>query len=183
MISGAVQDPKPSLYLKSNFTFKDNCSEFGESEISEFSRFSFDARDNIIFSNDEVGRDKRCSLRSISLPAEDFMKQRPGWPLLQTASSITQPALEARKLSVVQWVMTLPHRPLSDVSESSSPTSTEDSENGVLPEISTRDILASEMRLPKDLELIFRKNSADCEVFSHDFLKASTSEFSTGYNL
>ncbi|KAI3446261.1 hypothetical protein Pfo_002926 [Paulownia fortunei] len=189
LLEGPGLDPKPSFYMNDNLTFKDNHSEFGESEMSEISRFSFDGRDGNTSSKDDVvspvGRHKRGSLSSISLPAEEFTKQRPGWPLLQTASSMTQLALEARKMSVVQWVMTLPHRSLSDVSESNAPTSykTEDSlerENGKVAEMSTIDKLASRQALPKDLELILVRNSVGCKVFSHDVLKMSTSEFSSG---
>ncbi|KAI3447937.1 hypothetical protein Pfo_004602 [Paulownia fortunei] len=187
-LEGPGKDPEPRFHLTDNFMFKDNQSEFGESEISEMSRYSVDGRGVTMSSRDEVlnpvGRHKRDSLSSISLPVEDFTKQRPGWPLLQTASSTTQPAQEARKMSVVQWVMSLPRRSLSEVSQSNSPTSkTEDSwerENGKLAEMSARDRLASQQELQKDLEHILVKNSAGCEVFSHDVLKISTSEFSSG---
>lgn len=189
MTAGPGLDPKPSFYVNDNLSFKDNHSEFGESEISEMSRFSFDARNGNISSRDDVvspiWRHKKGSLSSISLPAEDFTRQRPGWPLLQTASSITQLSQEARKMSVVQWVMTLPHRSLSDVSESNSPTSykTDDSlegENGKVAEMNTISKLASWQELPKDLKLILMRNSVGCKVFSHDFLKLSTSNFSSG---
>lgn len=202
-------------------SFKDNYSEFGESEVSEISRFSFDARDgnmssspigrlkigslssislpeedfaqgwpllqkgNISSRDSEavispIKRLKRGSLSSISLPAEDFTKQRPGWPLLQTTSSETQFAVESRKMSVVQWVMTLPRRPLSEVSsESGSPLSfkTDDSLEG------ERMKEASLLELPKDLELILMRNPVGCRVFSLDFLKLSTSDFSSGKTL
>ncbi|KAG8368083.1 hypothetical protein BUALT_Bualt15G0008400 [Buddleja alternifolia] len=168
-LQGHGFDPKPSFYLNDdNHTFKDYHSEFGESEVSEISRFSFDAREGNVVS--PFGRHKRGSLSSISLPAEDFTKQRPGWPLLQTASSITQPSLQARKMSVVQWVMNLPHRSLSEISF----------ENGKLAEINEIEKFATLQELPKDLELILVKNSTGCEVFSHDVLKMSTSEFSSG---
>ncbi|GER50245.1 kinase family protein [Striga asiatica] len=152
---GHCSDPKPSFYLNVNLTPKNNHSEFGESE-SEMSRFSFDGNSNNIIIEDvlipNIQIQKRGSLSSISLPAEDFMKHRPGWPLLQTASSLTQEALEARKMSLVKWVMTLPHRSFSDISEAG---------------------------LHKDLETVLLKNSAGCKVFSYDVLKISTSEFSS----
>ncbi|KAL0383933.1 UNVERIFIED_CONTAM: Cysteine-rich receptor-like protein kinase [Sesamum radiatum] len=188
-LEGPGLDPKPSFFMSDNFAFRDNHSEFGESEISEMSRFSFDGRDGNISSKDDtissVGSNKRGSLSSISLPAEDFTKQRPGWPLLQTASSVNQQALEARKMSVVQWVMTLPHRSSSDISESNSLTSskTDDSlegENGKVFETYAIDKLASQQELPKDLELILVENPVGCKLFDHDVLKVSTSEFSSG---
>ncbi|KAL7156426.1 hypothetical protein ABFS83_02G008200 [Erythranthe nasuta] len=183
---GHALDPKPSFYINDSLAFKDNHSEFGESETSEMSRFSFDTRDGNISSKDNVasplgksplGRHRRGSLSSISLPAEDFTKQRPGWPLLQTASSINHIALEARKMSVVQWVMTLPRRPLSDVSESNSPTSDKNEDS---LEMDVIDKLASRQKLPKDLELILTRNLVGCRIFSHDVLKIATSEFSSG---
>ncbi|KAL0334577.1 UNVERIFIED_CONTAM: Receptor-like cytosolic serine/threonine-protein kinase RBK2 [Sesamum radiatum] len=188
-LEGPGLDPKPSFCMSDNLAFRDNHSEFGESEISEMSRFSFDGRDGNISSKDDiissVGSHKRGSLSLISLPAEDFTKQRPGWPLLQTASSINQQALEARKMSVVQWVMTLPHRSSSDISESNSLTSskTDDSlegENGKVFETIAIDKLASQQDLLKDLELILLRNPVGCKLFSHDVLKISTSEFSSG---
>ncbi|XP_075477897.1 protein kinase STUNTED-like [Primulina tabacum] len=150
-LEGPGDDPKPSFYFKKScHTFQDYLSEFGESEMSETSRLSYDGREDDIVSS--VSKLRRSSLSLISLPVEDFTKQRPGWPLLQTASSVTQPALEAREMSVVQWVMNLPHRSL--------------------------DQLAHQQELPKDLVLILDRNSASCKVFSHDFIQKSTSGFS-----
>ncbi|KAL0386868.1 UNVERIFIED_CONTAM: putative receptor-like serine/threonine-protein kinase [Sesamum radiatum] len=154
-------------------------SEFGESEISETRRYSIDGRDSIVTSRNNVlspvGRHKRGSLSLIPLPVEDFTEQRPGWPLLQTPSLTTQKAKEARKMSVVQWVMSLPRRSLSEVSESDSAASkTEDflkRENGEL---------ASQKELQKTLALILKKNPAVCDVFRLDVLRKSTSEFSSG---
>ncbi|KZV50628.1 putative receptor-like serine/threonine-protein kinase [Dorcoceras hygrometricum] len=153
-LEGLGDDPKPSIYLKkSHHTFKDYLSEFDESEISEMSRLSCDGREDDI--SISLSRVRRSSLSSIFWPAEDFTKQRPGWPLLQTASSVTQPALEAREMSVVQWVMNLPHRSLGKS--------------------------AHQQELPKDVEHILKENSACCQVFSHNFIKKSTSGFSAGH--
>lgn len=177
-ITGSNLDPKPSFCLNDTLSLKDNHSEFGESEVSEMSRFSLDGRENIS-ARDNVWQ-KKSSFSSISLPAEDFTKQRPGWPLLQTTSSVNQLSQEARKMSVVQWVMTLPNRASSsDASEINSPMSckTEDSfesENGKVAEMN------STRALPKDLELELMRNPVGCKIFSHDFLKMSTNEFSSG---
>ncbi|KAL0412388.1 UNVERIFIED_CONTAM: putative receptor-like serine/threonine-protein kinase [Sesamum radiatum] len=178
-LEGPGKAPKPGFCLADNSMFKDNQSEFGESEISETRRYSFDGRDSIMTSRNDVlrpvGRHKRGSLSLIPLPVEDFTEQRPGWPLLQTPSLTTQKAKEARKMSVVQWVMSLPRRSFSEVSESNSTASkTEDSlerENGDI---------ACQKELQKYLELILKKNPAFCDVFSHDVLRKSTSEFSSG---
>ncbi|KAL0454076.1 UNVERIFIED_CONTAM: Proline-rich receptor-like protein kinase PERK2 [Sesamum latifolium] len=178
-LEGPVKAPEPRFCLADNSMFKDNQSEFEESEILETRRYSFDGRDSIMTSRNDVlspvGRHKRGSLSLIPLPVEDFTEQRPGWPLLQTPSLTTQKAKEARKMSVVQWVMSLPRRSLSEVSESDSAASrTEDSlerENGEI---------ACRKKLQKNLELILKKNPAVCDVFSHDVLRKSTSEFSSG---
>ncbi|PIN10484.1 Non-specific serine/threonine protein kinase [Handroanthus impetiginosus] len=187
-LEGHGKDRDLGFHLHDKFTLRDTHSEFGESEISDMSRFSCDGRSVTMSSNDEIlsplRGQKKGSLSSISLPVEDFTKQRPGWPLLQTASLRTRPSNEARKMSVVQWVMSLPHRSLSEVSESNSLTSTaEDSqerENETLTEMSSRIKIASEEKLQKDLELILMKNSARCKVFSHDVLKMSAAKFSSG---
>lgn len=192
-MSGPGLDPKPSFSGNDSISVRDTYSEFGESEISEMSRFSFDARDGNMSSRDDVispiGRQKRCLLSSISLPAADFTKQRPGWPLLQTTSSVTQLSVDARKMSVVQWVMTLPRRPLSDVSsESSSPMSYRaddylEGESVKPDEMSGTSKEVSLLELPKDLELILMSNPVGCRVFSLEFLKLSTSDFSSGKSL
>lgn len=187
---GRGSDPKPSFY--DTLSLKDNRSEFGESEISEMSRISLDGRENINSKDDVISpieRHIKSSFRSISLPAEDFTKQRPGWPLLQTTSSVNQLSQEARKMSVVKWVMTLPNRASSsDASESNSPMSckTEDSLEIFSPklaEMSAISEVANTQALPKDLELILMRNPVGCKIFSHDFLKMSTNEFCSGIYL
>ncbi|XP_075501639.1 protein kinase STUNTED-like isoform X1 [Primulina tabacum] len=177
-LQGPGKDPKPSFYLTDGLISKDNQSEFGESEISEISRLSYDGMEGIsIPSRDEffrrITRCQRGSLNSLSLPVEDFTNQRPGWPLLQTSSSVTRPALEARNMSVVKWVMNLPNRPLLDIAESRS-------ENDKLRYEDTTDELTKRQELPKDLELVLEKNSPRCEVYSYRALKIATSEFSSG---
>lgn len=139
-------------------------------------------------SKDEVlsggERRKRSSLSSISLPVEDFTRQRPGWPLLQTASRITTPSLKARKMSVVQWVLSLPNRSLLEVPQSRSSffNETENSSRGLtryFTENGTLDIPIS-TDLPEHLELLLKTKPARCKVFSHEILKSATSQFSSG---
>ncbi|XP_073144725.1 protein kinase STUNTED-like isoform X2 [Henckelia pumila] len=177
-LQGPGKDPKPSYCLTDGLMSKDNQSEFGESEISEISRLSYDGIEGISMgSRDEafsrITRFQRGSLSSLSLPVEDFTNQRPGWPLLQTASSVIQPALEARNMSVVKWVMSLPNRPLFDIAESGS-------EKDKLEDEDTIDEATKRQELPKDLELVLEKNSPRCQVYSYDALKIATSEFSSG---
>ncbi|XP_022860255.1 probable receptor-like serine/threonine-protein kinase At5g57670 isoform X1 [Olea europaea var. sylvestris] len=181
---GPQKDPKPSFYLTGIPTFKDTQSEFGVSEISEMGRLSYDG---ILTSKDEVfspvGRHKKGSLSSISLPAEDFTQQRPGWPLLQTSSSITQPSLEARKMSVVRWVMSLPSRSSLEVSELKSILgNTGDVLGGEYRNCTpygTVDKISSLKGLPQELELILETNPHTCKWFIYDVLRMSASQFST----
>ncbi|KZV20238.1 Kinase protein with adenine nucleotide alpha hydrolases-like domain isoform 1 [Dorcoceras hygrometricum] len=177
-LQGPGKDPKPSFCLTEGLISKDNQSEFGESEISEISRLSYDGIEGIsMATRDEVfrriSRVRRGSLSSLSLPVDDFTNQRPGWPLLQTPSFVTRPALEARNMSVVKWVMSLPYRPLLNITESRSETD-ELEDEGTIDEVTKR------QELPKDLELVLEKNSPGCEVYSYHALKIATSEFSSG---
>ncbi|KAJ6386080.1 hypothetical protein OIU77_029112 [Salix suchowensis] len=61
-------------------------------------------------------KDEVCSIvsvrkkRSNSLFSGDILDQRPGWPLLRSANSAIPQNLHSRKLSVVQWAMSLPDR-------------------------------------------------------------------------
>ncbi|KAL2512473.1 Protein kinase protein with adenine nucleotide alpha hydrolase-like domain [Abeliophyllum distichum] len=182
-LDGSVGDPRPSLYLTGNVTFKDNQSELGESEPSEVGRLSDE--DSGGSSGDEafspVERCFRGSLSSISLHVEDF-SQRPGWPLLQTASSITQPAPEARQMSVVQWVMSLPNRSSLEASESKSNLNEMDDtlgiENGISSVNSGDYKMSVRGEVAKHLELILKTKSSGCKWYSHDVLKMSTSQFS-----
>ncbi|CAA2983930.1 probable receptor-like serine/threonine-protein kinase At5g57670 isoform X3 [Olea europaea var. sylvestris] len=180
---GPRKDPKPRFYLTGNSTFKDTLSEFGESEISEMGRLSYDG---ILTSKDEVfstvGRHKKGSLSSISLPAEDFTRQRPGWPLLQTASSITQPSIEARNMSVVKWVMNLPSRSLLEISESKSTQEKMGDVFGIENQNFTAtgkvEKIYSLKGLPQELELILKTNPHSCKWFCYDVLRMSASHFS-----
>ncbi|KAL3539087.1 hypothetical protein ACH5RR_002453 [Cinchona calisaya] len=163
---GSLGDPKPSLYLNGDSTFKDCChSEYGDSEISDMGRLSQEVYQNSECSKDEslisspFQRRTRSSLSSISLPAEDFTQQRPGWPLLQTASGLTQLSQEAKKMTVVQWVMSLPNRSLLE-----------------FPHLNDASVSTE---LPNDLELLLKTKSPGCKLFSYEILKSSTSQFSS----
>ncbi|CAN6863733.1 unnamed protein product, partial [Brassica oleracea] len=54
---------------------------------------------------------RRVSGRSLSLPHVEVMDQKPGWPLLRTTTLATPMVQhQTRKVSVVNWVMSLPER-------------------------------------------------------------------------
>ncbi|XP_061958203.1 protein kinase STUNTED-like isoform X1 [Populus nigra] len=111
-LPGLGGDPKPSFNINENLSFREIQSEFGDSEAyTEISSFELLSRDEIGEIKDEV-----CSTvnarnkRSNSLFSGDFLDQIPGWPLLRRASSAIPLNLHSRKLSVVQWAMSLPDR-------------------------------------------------------------------------
>ncbi|KAG9130410.1 hypothetical protein Leryth_004405 [Lithospermum erythrorhizon] len=101
-------------------------------------------------SKDEDGT--ASPLRMIYVPVEDFTKQKPGWPLLRSASLMSQPSLDAKSMSVVKWAMSLPKRSISNVETSDGQQ--------------------------KDAEHPLRINSPDCKRFSHQIMSTSTSDFS-----
>ncbi|KAF9676164.1 hypothetical protein SADUNF_Sadunf09G0109900 [Salix dunnii] len=109
-LPGLGGDPK--LNINEKISFREIQSEFGDSEAyTEISSFELLSRDEIGESKDEV-----CSIvsvrkkRSNSLFSGDILDQRPGWPLLRRANSAIPQNLHSRKLSVVQWAMSLPDR-------------------------------------------------------------------------
>ncbi|CAN4107352.1 unnamed protein product [Withania somnifera] len=193
---GSFGDPKPSLYLERNSVSGDCQSEFGESEISDMGRFScevtrtFERWTNGTHSIKEEttspsGKHKKGSLSVVSLPTEDFAADTPGWPLLQTASLLNEPAKVVRKMSVVQWVMTLPNRSMLDSPKSNSSSSKENQKDfGMENSCSIMDCNEKESasvcnQLIKDLHLILQENSSDCKWFSYDRLRSLTSNFSS----
>uniref|UniRef100_A0A5B6Z291 Putative proline-rich receptor-like protein kinase PERK4 isoform X1 n=1 Tax=Davidia involucrata TaxID=16924 RepID=A0A5B6Z291_DAVIN len=188
---GIEGDPRPSFYLIGNPTLKDDRSEFGESEISEIARHSHEhdvvqsfqdgSKDGSGESKDDnfrlVKRRETLSLSSISLFSEDLAEQRPGWPLLRT---VTPQTLETRKLSVVQWVMSLPDRsssPETPQSKAGSSSSETGSPFGI--DESDKNSLSKGSELPDNLELLLKINSSGCKWFSHHVMRTSTSQFSS----
>ncbi|CAN4112562.1 unnamed protein product [Withania somnifera] len=197
-LKGSFGDPKPSLYVERNSVSGDCQSEFGESEISEMGRFSCEvtgtlerwtnATENIKEeTTSPSGKHKKGSLSlcSVSLPTEDFGADTPGWPLLQTASSLNETAKVLRKMSVVQWVMTLPKRSMLDSprSNSSSPKENQNDfglENSYsIMDFNEKESTSACNQLIKDLHLILQANSSGCKWFSYDLLRSLTSNFSS----
>lgn len=167
---GAAGDPRPSFYTEGSSTMGDSQSEFG---VSEIGRLSHEERWTECGENsqDETwspkGTHKKAclSLGSISLPIE---LDTPGWPLLRTEIAPPQPPVpvHARKMSVVQWVMTLPNRSLQDSCSPKSEETTSEEEN------------CSE--LINALKLVIDTNSPGCKWFSYSVLATSTCQFSSG---
>lgn len=193
-MTGSFGDPKPSLYLERISTLKDCESEFGESEISETGRFSCEVTrtlerwtngtQNVKEENTSPsGKHKKgsLSLGSISFPTEDCAADTtPGWPLLQTASSLNEPAKVVRKMSVVQWVMTLPNRSMLDSPKSNSSPKENQNAFGTENSYSIMDCIEKESASVCN-QLI--KDSFGCKWFSYDVLRSLTSNFSSGWFL
>nr|GLL28404.1 receptor-like cytosolic serine/threonine-protein kinase RBK2 isoform X2 [Ipomoea trifida] len=179
--TGGAGDPRPSFYTERSSTVGDGQSEFGESVISELGRLSHEERWTECCENYSQDQDERLSttspkgthkkgclsLGSISLPVVE-LDTLPGWPLLRYEPPVP---VHARKMSVVQWVMTLPNRSLPDLG--SSPKSLEE-EN-----CSFVDKNESCSELINDFKLLIETNSPGCKWFSYSVLTTSTSQFSS----
>ncbi|ONK72617.1 uncharacterized protein A4U43_C04F21270 [Asparagus officinalis] len=93
----------------------------------------------------------------ISVLVKKLPESKPGWPLLRKALTANIEALkenEARKMSVVQWVMNLPDRSLLHSATNS---------------------------LIKELEIVLHSNSSTCKWFQYEELQISTNYFSADY--
>ncbi|KAJ8624747.1 hypothetical protein MRB53_033277 [Persea americana] len=121
---------------------------------------------------------------SISLLIRKLPDSTPGWPLLRKAVSANPEVFkgtEARKISVVQWVMRLPNRSSSFSSQLQiglEPYRGEYHESG--GEKSARSSLSAWFELPRELEMLFSTNSTKCRVFSHKEVQSSMTQFSPG---
>ncbi|KAL6969103.1 hypothetical protein U1Q18_042793 [Sarracenia purpurea var. burkii] len=170
--AGLEGDPRPSIFHIQNHATTDNWSEFGDSETPEVARHSHGVV--LRYGNgkfNHVQKLKKLSTRSFSFLSEDFAEQRPGWPLLHTASP------PARKMSLVQWVMSLPNRsPLNDPHSKKTEISLT-RENSYSMDKSDTSILKGE--LLEILDKILRTNSSDCKWFGFNVMKTSTSQFSS----
>lgn len=105
----------------------------------------------------------------------------PGWPLLRrTVSPNSEILSEARNMSVVQWVMSLPDRsllltPLSQIGSEPCRREVHRSRRG-----STASSLSTWLELPKELETLIVSSSTGCRVFSREELESSITHFSPG---
>lgn len=129
----------------------------------------------------------RKSLSALST-STDLVQQRPGWPLLRAASIASPPIHEARKMSVVSWVMSLPNRSCSPGTPGSSSSLDSIKMEFFLGRDSSNlgnsgdydDSSKGSCEIPEALELL-KTNSSGIKWFSYDVLKNSTRHFSSGY--
>ncbi|EOA30339.1 hypothetical protein CARUB_v10013464mg [Capsella rubella] len=102
-----------------------------------------------------TGEEKRkISGRSLSLPSVEVIDKKPGWPLLRT-TTLASPMVHhhTRKISVVNWVMSLPERFPHHPNPTSQPSFCDKQLRDILKEIN--------------------------RWFSYDALKTATSDFSS----
>lgn len=139
--------------------------------------------------DEHVGPHERFTrgLTSVS-SCSDLLQQRAGWPLLRGSNSSNPTDFHGRTLSVVNWVMNLPSRSLPESPRSNNSSNSEFSPNKLRNGSGReRNIFRSKSekssidKLQRNLELLFRTNSSGLDLFSHDVLTTSTSQFSTGY--
>ncbi|KAK8945973.1 Proline-rich receptor-like protein kinase PERK13 [Platanthera guangdongensis] len=98
------------------------------------------------------GRD----MSSVSALVKMLPESKPGWPLLRRAMAANVEASkerEARKMSVIHWVMNLPDRSSAAAS-------------------------GSQQELVKNLKMVLKLNSSSCKFFEYEELQNSTNYFS-----
>ncbi|KAK3230559.1 hypothetical protein Dsin_002440 [Dipteronia sinensis] len=132
---------------------------------------------------------------SISLVIRQLPEVRPGWPLLRRGILSDRQAPDRsslRKISVVQWALRLPTRPLyitkSDLKQicydrDDEKSSNLDGESGAIVPVSSEVVSVrpssnhDSIELPKELEDLHEKYSATCRLFKYQELLSATSDF------
>ncbi|KAK1419342.1 hypothetical protein QVD17_28508 [Tagetes erecta] len=186
-LSVSMTDPKPSFYLIGNTNLKDTQSEFCESEASDMGSHSYEGVQSLKNGDICPFEARKKALSSVSVVLEDFAHQRPGWPLLRANSVLTPSAREARKMSVVKWVMNLPNRSAPGTPRTTSSSSNEvspkslgsdaRSECSIFTNTSTESNTPKSHELPEILNLLLKTNPSRCQWIGFDLLKASTVNF------
>lgn len=178
-LPGTKGDPRPSFHLTRNLIISGSHSEFGGSQTLESARYS--PRYNNF---NCLQKFKTLSSCSLSLFSEDSSEQKPGWPLLRTAAPLTPRSKEARKMSVVKWVLSLPNRSPPDTPQSRTSFSSIDTENLFTREetSSAESSTANSLKnteLIENLDKLFRANPFGWNWFSYDVMRTSTLQFSS----
>ena len=126
---------------------------------------------------------------SASVHIKESPQSKPGWPLLRIAASANVDSsrdFKARKMSVVQWVMSLPKRSISVSpqkktsfvsNKTESPIERESSYSG---DFNSENGSTASGKLLRELELLIRTNLSGYRWFSHKELNNATSHFSSG---
>ncbi|KAB1207538.1 Receptor-like cytosolic serine/threonine-protein kinase RBK2 [Morella rubra] len=191
IMSVLKRDLKPSFPLAEVPSPRECRSEFGDSEAESEKSLS-DVVPNSIDGLRPIGEDfkdeignlvrkrNELPLRQTSLDAGYPVEQKLGWPLLRRTSSSIPQTPNPRKLSVVQWAMSLPDR-----SPKLTPQHSAVNENLLergLSDISDESIkngVSESSEIQKGLEHLSKTHSSGCKMFSLEVLKTSTSQFSS----
>lgn len=194
--AGIIGDPKPSYYNHGKPS--GNQSELGYSEMSEtdsnmvknnYEASSTDSSNGELLENKHglvIGSGKEAPQRSVSVCTDSVTEQRPGWPLLRRVSLPTQKALDSRKMSVVQWVMSFPDRSPPETPQSSSSSGDSCSANSDSP-LGRQDSINDSRQscqsvwneLLEEPGLQFESSLSDFTWFSYEVLRHATSQFSS----
>lgn len=108
--AGPELELKSILYPKENKTGFRDVERTSNSESASVGGGGGALEDGFVSLVHEHGE---APLSTSSLCLKELQESTPGWPLLRTAVPVSEEALsksEARELSVVQWVMSLPNR-------------------------------------------------------------------------
>lgn len=177
VMAGVNGDPRPSVNLiESQSEFADSEAETEKSSARGSGAESKDRSPTLL------SESRRTISRSSSVLSVDILEHRPGWPLQRRASSGTPEAINARKLSVLQWVMSLPNRsPLHSPTCSTMDEKRWEREMSDIVDESIRNSSLDELR--KGLEVLLKTSSSGLKWFSYEALQTATSEFSSGFNL
>lgn len=165
------EDPRHSFDETGNSTIEESDSEFNDFELPEIEKPEEKQGD----SKGDLKDDKFSPLhehKKVSPLIDEISEQRHGWPLLRRGNLVAQKLDEARKMSVVQWVMSLPDR-----SPPETPQANKDS--FCLSKAVSVNGFSAWGEVPKELELLLRTNSFELKWFSRDLLESSTSHFSS----
>lgn len=128
------------------------------------------------------------SSSSASPLTKESLQSIPGWPLLQIAPFTSLNSCRksgARKMSVVQWVMSLPKRSISVTRQTQTGSVSNKIESDVERErcksgdSNNENGSTTSGKLLKELELLIRTNLYGYRCFSYKELKSATSQFSS----
>ncbi|XP_057517879.1 protein kinase STUNTED-like [Amaranthus tricolor] len=131
---GLQEDPRPSFHKPEILHAESSelSSESPKLECQSSESGSIDANSIEFleteneYANIDPEKKEAYSLRtsaSYNNCIEGVAEQKPGWPLLRRSSLPTQKALDSRKMSVIQWVMSFPDRSPPETPQSSSRSS------------------------------------------------------------
>ncbi|KAF6170724.1 hypothetical protein GIB67_015676 [Kingdonia uniflora] len=192
---GAKGDPRPSFSsIQSLISVKEEMPSFGASDTLEIETIAEEKpreedSNDIKRENWTIVEYMEEASDSISELIKELPEPRPGWPLLRKASSVMPEMMkesgEARKKSVVQWVMSLPNRTPSISSHTPNSFRLNRTESLFEKAIidddkkSDNNFISAWGLLPKELELLLRTNSSTCRWFGYKELKNATSQFSS----